>query len=283
MSRKTVRLNVINNTINAFQLSGRGIKGGGDIVIGQEYTDFDKGLEDGIEGDVYGFNFVLASTLSLFRPSDSVPPNAVGPHDYFARRNSQPVQQKIDHNPHQISAFNAVRKPTHFNHRNHFPNRHNSSHYLQNRGPLSVTPLAIKIHHRERRGIMDIFYGMLNMFKPSPNPKTKTIEEFNAEQEKKYAMMAKHSANVMSAPTMQMPVLVPSESVQRVHNRLLNDIPPQQETPLGLLLVELSYNCALGKGAPLSGEKVLVSWTRTTVRVFGGAIMKPVLPFCLNL
>lgn len=268
------------------QLTGRGIKGGGDIVVGQEYTDFDKGLEDGIEGDVYGFNFVLASTLSLFRPPDIVPlplNPSVGQHDYFARRNSQPSFRKIDHNPHQISAFNAARR-SHPNNRNPFPNRHiNSSIHQQNRGPLTVTPLVLKVHHRERRGLMDMFYGMLNMFKPAPNPKVKTMEEFNAEQEKKYEVMAKHSSNVLSAPTVQMPVLVPSESMQRPQKRLLNEIPPREETPLGLLLVELSYNCALGKGAPLSGEKVLVSWTRTTVRVFGGAIMKPVLPFCLNL
>lgn len=57
---------------------------------------------------------------------------------------------------------------------------------------------------------------------------------------------------------------------------------PYNERPLGLALVEMGYNCILGKGAPLRGEKVLVSWTRTTVRVFGGAILKPMLPFCVQ-
>lgn len=37
------------------------IPGGGDVVVGQEYTDFDKGLEDGIEGEVFGFNLLTAS------------------------------------------------------------------------------------------------------------------------------------------------------------------------------------------------------------------------------
>ena len=41
-----------------FQLKGAVIPGGGDVVVGQEYTDFDKGLDDGIEGEVFGFNLV---------------------------------------------------------------------------------------------------------------------------------------------------------------------------------------------------------------------------------
>jgi hypothetical protein len=36
------------------------IPGGGDVVVGQEYTDFDKGLEDGIEGEVFGFNLLTS-------------------------------------------------------------------------------------------------------------------------------------------------------------------------------------------------------------------------------
>ncbi|KAI4491121.1 hypothetical protein M0802_010431, partial [Mischocyttarus mexicanus] len=35
----------------------------GDIVLGQEYTDFDKGLEEGIEGSIFGFNFLLKSAF----------------------------------------------------------------------------------------------------------------------------------------------------------------------------------------------------------------------------
>jgi hypothetical protein len=36
------------------------ISGGGDAVVGQEYTDFDKGLDDGIEGEVFGFNLLTS-------------------------------------------------------------------------------------------------------------------------------------------------------------------------------------------------------------------------------
>ena len=47
------------------------IPGGGDVVVGQEYTDSEKGLDDGIEGEVFGFNLLTSelssSRLSLFR------------------------------------------------------------------------------------------------------------------------------------------------------------------------------------------------------------------------
>jgi hypothetical protein len=36
------------------------IPGGGEVVVGQEYTDFDKGLDDGIEGEVFGFNLLTS-------------------------------------------------------------------------------------------------------------------------------------------------------------------------------------------------------------------------------
>jgi len=47
------------------------IPGGGDVVVGQEYTDSEKGLDDGIEGEVFGFNLLTseidAGSLSLFQ------------------------------------------------------------------------------------------------------------------------------------------------------------------------------------------------------------------------
>lgn len=43
-----------------WQTTGVVIPGGGDVVVGQEYTDFDKGLDDGIEGEVFGFNLLTS-------------------------------------------------------------------------------------------------------------------------------------------------------------------------------------------------------------------------------
>ncbi|PSN30819.1 hypothetical protein C0J52_23362 [Blattella germanica] len=44
-----------------WKMRGMVIPGAGDVVVGQEYTDFDKGLDDGIEGEVFGFNLVTSS------------------------------------------------------------------------------------------------------------------------------------------------------------------------------------------------------------------------------
>nr|CAD7586414.1 unnamed protein product [Timema genevievae] len=59
-----VEYNVVEGTYGT--LRGLRIPGGGDVVVGQEYTDFDKGLDDGIEGEVFGFNLVRGAHL---RPS----------------------------------------------------------------------------------------------------------------------------------------------------------------------------------------------------------------------
>uniref|UniRef100_A0A0C9RZ06 PTX3 protein n=1 Tax=Fopius arisanus TaxID=64838 RepID=A0A0C9RZ06_9HYME len=47
------------------EMAGQVIPAGGDIVVGQEYTDFDKGLEEGIEGAVLGFNLLLVSAFDV--------------------------------------------------------------------------------------------------------------------------------------------------------------------------------------------------------------------------
>lgn len=54
--------------------------------------------------------------------------------------------------------------------------------------------------------------------------------------------------------------------------------------PLGLQLVKLSYvRCEIGRGSPfIGGRLMLISWSRTPVRVFGGAILKNVKSECGN-
>ncbi|XP_015116863.1 uncharacterized protein LOC107041024 [Diachasma alloeum] len=46
-------------------MAGHVIPASGDVVLGQEFTDFDKGLEEGIEGAVLGFNLLLASAFDV--------------------------------------------------------------------------------------------------------------------------------------------------------------------------------------------------------------------------
>ncbi|XP_072390971.1 C-reactive protein 1.1-like [Diabrotica undecimpunctata] len=79
------------------KLRGSFIKGGGDIVVGQEYTDFDKGLDDGIEGDISGFNFVLSSTNNNQKYNNQFSNN----RKYQKHQQKTYPQVKID--PYQIS------------------------------------------------------------------------------------------------------------------------------------------------------------------------------------
>lgn len=181
------------------------IKGGGDLVVGQEYTDFDKGYEDGIEGDVFGFNLVHAFTSPTTLPHPEFPLNTL----HFARKRN----------------------------------------------------VALAHKRRYKRGIFDVFRSMVNIFSPQQSVRLKSIEEFNAEQEHRMHGMHRN---------------VPQANSRILSNRVIG------AKPLGLSLVEMGYNCVLGKGAPLKGDKVLVSWTKTTVRVFGGAILKPEIPFCIG-
>ncbi|KAK1116501.1 hypothetical protein K0M31_018965 [Melipona bicolor] len=72
---------------------GHRIPSGGDMVLGQEYTDFDKGLDDGIEGSVVGFNLLLNSAFDagnyLEATYDTVP--------FFPERMPIQTQRAGDH------------------------------------------------------------------------------------------------------------------------------------------------------------------------------------------
>lgn len=172
------------------QLRGAKIKGGGDIVVGQEYTDFDKGLDDGIEGDVFGFNFVLS--------------------------------------------------PTTFTSHDDFPSRG---------------------HHAEVPSV-------LSYFSMGPNRQPKFFEFFGS----LFGLFDTHKV-VKVQPNF-------GKKTQFGARVGFNDLEEVSPKSTGLKLVELSYYCYLGKGAPVSGKDVLISWTKTPVRVFGGAILKTIKPFC---
>ncbi|XP_050302837.1 C-reactive protein 1.1-like [Anthonomus grandis grandis] len=169
----------------------------GDLVVGQEYTDFDKGLDDGIEGDISGFNLVLASA--------------------FPKTSKKNHLSKIHITPNNIFKREATRRV------------------------LLRPPNKVQI----RRQIWD---ESLELF-----AQHKLVPSLPLEGVRKY----------------------PQEG-----NFLGKSDQYYIDKPLGLLLVELSNDCGYLRGAPLSGKGVLVSWTKTEVRVFGGAILKTVPPFC---
>ncbi|KAJ8875181.1 hypothetical protein PR048_023076 [Dryococelus australis] len=78
-------------------MRGTWIAGGGDVVVGQEYTDADKGLDDGVEGEVFGFNLVRGAHHKQARSLGSEWPDQElrrrGYKDCAARRGT-PVSDK---------------------------------------------------------------------------------------------------------------------------------------------------------------------------------------------
>ncbi|XP_030745058.1 uncharacterized protein LOC115874109 [Sitophilus oryzae] len=185
------------------------IEHGGDIVVGQEYTDFDKGLDDGIEGFVSGFNFVLASTVDNYQPTTHF--QQLPPPKFIYKRQIPQQNQDVEDSTEDLKM-------------------------------ISVLP-------KKKRQIWDDglqFYYEHQLREPLP--------------------LDKGERPSYHTPT-ERPLVYPS----------LYYYTPK---PLGLVLVELSSDCAYLRGAPLRGDKVLINWTKTVVRVFGGAIIKNAPSFC---
>lgn len=180
-------------------MAGHVIPKGGDIVVGQEYTDFDKGLEDGIEGAVQGFNLVLASAFS-----------------------GDPVKFEDDYRV-PVNAFKFPQTPA-----------------ARLPGSLAVDYAQALADKRDLAFLgIDDYSGEAD-------------EEQSREDE--YLQKVKRTA------------------------RSLDTLAMLQEKSPGLRLVEESFaHCQIGRGSPFIDESImLISWTRTPVRVFGGAILKNV-------
>lgn len=192
------------------KLKGLSIKSGGDIVVGQEYTDFDKGLDDGIEGEIYGFNFVLSPTsLNHFVHKKEIN------QPYVVDKIKAPLYYAPDPNS-NLLLYNIV------------DNTRNIGGHVR----------IIQSHHVGQNTIPYNYQGI-----PRGN---------------KYGFVSRNSLQ--------------SRISRAAH----------VSKPLGLRLVELSHDCRIGKGGPLSGKKVLINWAKTTARVFGGAIVKHITPFCIG-
>ncbi|XP_017762357.1 PREDICTED: uncharacterized protein LOC108552359 [Eufriesea mexicana] len=187
---------------------GHTIPGGGDVVLGQEYTDVDKGLEDGIEGSVLGFNLLLASAFDTLDK------------DYVSEASYDTVQVS--------SASSYATVP------------------LFARIPTTLT----------QRGVN---YG------PGMRPSTP--------RGRRYTGTVSLSA---------------TENGKRSIDSLLNSLNAEffklLRQPMGLQLVKLSYvRCEIGRGSPfIGGSLMLISWTRTPVKIFGGAVLKDANGDCGN-
>lgn len=132
--------------------------------------------------------------------------------------------------------------------------------------------------NRNPKGLSSFFGGFFNFLEPE----TRKVVRSSHYQPQSYS----HFSSNNMRQVVYHPVRAATRRIfNNYPNKNINEIPSGSShvtKPLGLVLVEVSYhNCALGKGAPIEDERVLISWTRTPVRVFGGAILKSVPAFCV--
>lgn len=225
------------------KLVGHVIPKGGDIVVGQEYTDFDKGLEEGIEGAVLGFNLLLVSaferTKYLYPLGERVIPE-------FGRLEALPE-------------------------------------------PLGL--YGVQLHRRiplRRNGEVDTAYPMRIASERGESTFENTLREYLGDQElfgRNFQRRSDDPRRVVSLNIVhknRRDLNSRVESTRRTTRNAERNRRRVDQPPLGLQLVSLTYShCEIGRGSPfIGGSKMLISWTRTPVKVFGGAILKDVKSSC---
>ncbi|XP_072762132.1 uncharacterized protein [Anoplolepis gracilipes] len=199
------------------------IPNGGDIVLGQEYTDFDKGLEEGIEGAVLGFNLLLASAFDSLDDGHQRPFRSIN-----GTRNQAIV-------------------------------------------PPAATPIKMARRDSDLRATRALDELVSTRFALNPNWSRKSFENSST-------VSPLHQLNIANDTRKE-------ETIRRQAITFVDDLIGEinlpgkpSDDPLGLQLVKLSYvRCQLGRGSPpIGGSLMLISWSRTPVRMFGGAIVKNV-------
>lgn len=256
----------------------------GDIVVGQEYTDFDKGLDDGIEGDIFGFNMVLSSTTAPQKALYGKEPAAL----FSNRRVSIAVPEKIK--GHYIVASGPVylrrrvSKSLSVNEVSVPSGDNSSTNITSTDEPLPLVPRT----KRQTYGNYPISYVRVM---PSIPREKLILKQYNPTafhpyyyniNNNHYISNYRSSQPIIRPPQISETMLPPLPTVKNKNSRIANDIPLYAPKTLGMQLIENSFNCELGRGAPVKGREVLISWTKTPVRVFGGAILKKVEPFCFE-
>ncbi|XP_012216524.1 uncharacterized protein [Linepithema humile] len=213
------------------------IPGSGDIVLGQEYTDFNKGLEEGIEGSVLGFNLLLASAFNSL-------------DDGYQRPSFRPI--------------NGADNP-------------------------AELPLAAGIRARRDSDLRAAraFDRLVSIgFALNPNWSNRIFRGDGAKAEMKSSpvthLLPLHEINIVNDTRKEeTPPAIRRHTIALGvddSSGEINLFGKSSKAPLGLQLVKLSYvHCQLGRGSPsIGGPLMLISWSRTPVRVFGGAIIKNV-------
>ncbi|KAM0728924.1 Pentraxin-related protein PTX3 [Formica fusca] len=202
------------------------IPGGGDIVLGQEYTDFDKGLEEGIEGSVLGFNFLLASAF------DSLDSGHQRPFRSINRTTDQAM----------VPLVAAMR-----------------------------TKMARRDSNLRAARALDRLISM--QFALNPNWSRKIFQQSSS-------TISPYRLNIANGTRKEEILPIRRNAITFVDDLIgeINLSGKPSDDPLGLQLMKLSYfRCQLGRGSPpISDSLMLISWSRTPVRMFGGATIKNV-------
>ncbi|XP_069692068.1 sushi, von Willebrand factor type A, EGF and pentraxin domain-containing protein 1-like [Periplaneta americana] len=248
-----------------WRLKGIIIPGGGDVVVGQEYTDFDKGLDDGIEGEIYGFNLLtsqrphnLLGSPGLVRIKTSE--NALNlPSNYGKTPNwlsltpfrgfRQTLRALTGEDRFQRKAIRWPEEPR----ATRSTPKSSSKKPGNSPGTSSVRWPEDHARGRGRRSVTR------RSHQDSPEIKEKRAAKVDGDPlirgERSY--LQSWGFGIEGSDT---------------NFAALNP---------GLELVLKSYNqCTVGRGSPVDKRRLLISWASTPVRVFGGAVIKGAKPVC---
>lgn len=262
---------------------------GGDVVVGQEYTDADKGLDDGIEGDIYGFNLVLAAASSITTPLTI----AEKPPSIYPNQDDLGLRRQTHGKPFLYSKRPAIayRRAPQFSSRTYEVNSDMTS--IPLKGTFQAATEEVDVPEvlsyfnpkasRHPKALLDFDKDIiLNGYEQEEPVVSETQSKLvDIQQTDNYAPRhGRYLKDVYTPLSIQQSSYLPRRPPS-ANSRILQPEIGLYPTPLGLLLVELGYNnCALGKGSPINDKRLLISWTKTPVRVFGGAVLKREAPFC---
>lgn len=209
------------------------IPSNGDIVLGQEYTDFDKGLEEGVEGAVLGFNLLLSSAFD-------------SPRLFFERNKVDEVgldgetdtivygERLTEQQTHESRYYARVRPEDPVFGGISFPGLRSAE---VRSGAFEATKRSRRIRRAATRNVS------------TDESRIKRKSHFSDDWKNDYSFGTR-----------------------------------SRSKPLGQQLVEISFeHCEQGRASPhLGGNLMLISWSRTPVKVFGGAIVKNANNDCGN-
>lgn len=233
-------------------------------------------MDDGIEGDIFGFNMVLSSSAPKEKVIQKYVPR------FNSRRRSSPPIDRFDRGYMVQSPSLIIRRRARKSDEGSGGEKWNDNIDEQTKNVTKTNSSSktdeidktTAVNRQKRQfSFTPSSYSNFNFdFKPL------TLKYFEPpyrlhKTPGQYAFLHQHVPEPFMSPP------APPRKTSRISNDIIPFSGPNQK-PLGLQLVELSFNCALGKGAPL--KNVLVSWTKTPVRVFGGAILKKGDPFCFQ-